>query len=377
MINIIGTAHISSASVEEVKQKVFELQPSAIAVELDETRLKGMLGQREIPVVELIRDKNSFLVVFNVLLSFLQRRMGAEVGVAPGKEMLTAIEAGKELGVPTALVDRDIDITLGRLMAEMGLIEKLRLLKEIILSFAIGGEELKREVERAKQEEKLHSIMEELERLSPAMHSVVVKERDAYMAHKLIELEDKYGNIVAIVGAGHRRGIEHYINRREKLPPLKELVRKPKKRFSLTRALKYIAPLAVISIFILAFTSGVSIEGSIYLWLLNHMVPTFIGVAIAGGSVYSALVGMLTSPITSLNPMLAAGWFAGYTEARVKKVTVSEVSEMFEQASFRELYGNRAFKVILVTALANLGSILGTFVSFPTIILPLYRSIAG
>jgi len=105
------------------------------------------------------------------------------------------------------------------------------------------------------------------------------------------------------------------------------------------------------------------------------MLPTFLAVLIARGSIYSAIAGMLASPLTSLNPLLAAGWFAGYVEAKVKRVTVGEVSEMFRASTMRELYANRAFKVLLVTALANLGSMLGTFISLPTIILPLYEKI--
>jgi len=377
MIHIIGTAHISQASIEEVRERIKELRPEVVAVELDEARLQGLLNQREIPVVELIRNKNAFMVMFNVLLSFIQRRMGEKVGVNPGEEMLAALESAREMEVQTALIDRDIGVTLGRLMSEMGIREKLRLIKEMVLSFAVGGEELESEVEEVKKEENLATVMEELQYISPTVYRVVVRERDAYMATRLRELEEKYGEVVAVIGAGHKKGIESYLAGEEEPPAMETLTRVPKKRVTLTRVLKYAVPLLVISIFLFAFLQGVPIEGSILLWLLNHMAPTFLGVMIAGGSIYSAVVGTLASPFTSLNPMLAAGWFAGYTEARVKKVTVGEVGEMFKQASFKELYRNRAFKVVLVTALANLGSIFGTFVSFPTIILPLYRSITG
>ncbi len=377
MIHIIGTAHISKESVEEVKEKIQEIKPEVVAVELDDARLKGLMNQREIPVVELIKDKNAFLVMFNVLLSFIQRRMGEEVGVNPGAEMLAALETARKLEIPYALIDRDIRITFGRLLAKMGFFEKLRLIKEILLSFMIGGEELKEEVEEVKKEENLASILEELEKLSPAVHRVVVKERDAYMAHKILELEKLYGNVVAVVGAGHKKGIEYFIKHPEELPDMKTLMEVQKKKFSFAKVLKFFIPAAIILIFLFAFLKGVPIEGSIYLWLINHMVPTFVAVLLARGSIYSAFVGMAASPLTSLNPMLAAGWFAGYTEAKVRKVTVGDVGEMFKITSFRDLYRNKAFRVLLVTAFANLGSMVGTFISFPTIILPLYKSISS
>lgn len=377
MIHIIGTAHISRESVEEVKEKIQEIEPDVVAVELDEARLDGLLNQRDIPVVELIKDKNAFLVMFNILLGFIQRRMGEQVGVNPGAEMLAAIDSAKKLGIPTALIDRDIRVTLKRLLSKMGIFEKLRLIKEILFSFTVSGDELEREIEDVKKEENLDSVLGELEKLSPSIHSVIVKERDAYMAYKLIELEKLYGNVVAVVGAGHKKGINHYLKYPEELPEIDELVKLKKKRFSLSKFLKYSIPAAILLIFLFAFIRGVPIEGSIFLWLLIHMIPTFIAVLLAGGSIYSALVGMAASPLTSLNPLLAAGWFAGYTEARVRNVTVSDVSNMFKITTFRELYRNRAFKVLLVAAAANLASMLGTFISFPTVILPLFKGISS
>jgi pheromone shutdown protein TraB len=113
--------------------------------------------------------------------------------------------------------------------------------------------------------------------------------------------------------------------------------------------------------FIFAFSKGMSLKEPLGLWILINAVPTFIMVLVAGGSILSAIVGMLASPLTSLNPMMAAGWFAGATELKVRNVTVNDVSDMFNTVNYRELYRNNAFKVLLVTAFANIGSMLGTF----------------
>ncbi len=376
MIEIIGTAHISKESIEEVRQKIRELKPDVVAVELDEARLKGMLNQREIPVVELIRSKNAMVLLINIILSFIQRKMGSKVGVEPGAEMLAAIEEAKRLNSQIALIDREIRITLKRLLSQLSLREKLTIFKEILISLVSEEEgDLEEEIENVKKSETLEEIMEEVRKISPSAYKVIVQERDAYMAAKLLELSREYDRIVAVVGAGHKNGIEHYLSNPEEIPPLEELTKVPEKKISITKVVKFAIPLAIILLFIIAFFKGISIKGSIYLWLLNHMLPTFLAVLIARGSIYSAIAGMLASPLTSLNPLLAAGWFAGYVEAKVKKVTVGEVSEMFRASTMGELYANRAFKVLLVTALANLGSMLGTFISLPTIILPLYEKI--
>ena len=377
MIRLIGTAHISQESVEEVKKLVYELNPAVVAVELDEVRLRGMLEQKSIPVVDLIKSNNATIALLNILLAFLQRRLGKEVGVKPGKDMLAAIETAKEVGARVALIDRNIRITLKRAIAEMSLREKLSIAKELFFSMFITGEEIKKEIGEVKKEENLESIIEGLQEFSPNIYRVLVKERDAYMAAKLLELERRYGSVVAVVGAGHRPGIEHYLRHPEEIPPMAEITRVPKRVFTLTNLLKFGLPALVISLFALALYRGVPIQGSIYLWLINHMLPTFVGVIIARGSIPSAITGALASPLTSLNPLIAAGWFAGYVEAKVRRVTVGDVSAMFKTTGTRELLGNKAFRVLLVTALANLGSMLGTFISFPTIILPLYQKVFG
>ena len=377
MIDIVGTAHISQESVEEVARRIEEVKPAVVAVELDEFRLRGMKEQRDIPIVELIKKNNATVALVNILLSFLQRRLGAEVGVKPGKEMLVAMDVAKRIGAEVALIDRDIRITMRRALAEMSLKEKLTIAKELIFSFFMSGEDIKREICEVKEKENLIKIITHLQEFSPNIYRILVKERDAYMAAKLLELERRYGSVVAVVGAGHKPGIEHYLANPHEIPELSQLLEVPKKRLTVTNLLKFGIPALVLGIFALAIYRGVPIQGSVTLWLLNHMVPTFFGVLLVRGSLASAVAGALASPLTSLNPLVAAGWFAGFVEAKVRRVTVGDVSAMFKTSSARELFKNSAFRVLLVTALANLGSMLGTFISFPTIILPLYQKIFG
>jgi pheromone shutdown-related protein TraB len=377
MITIIGTAHISRDSVDEVREKVRELRPDMVAVELCESRYRGLTEPRDIPVLDLMKGKNSMFVITNVLLSLLQQRLGKEVGIKPGKEMLTAIDTAQELGINFALVDRDVGITLKRTFSKMGLIEKIRVLKEIIFAFDLSKGDIEGEVEELKKGDKIEDMLELLQKLSPNMYNVMVKERDAYMARNLIKLQEKFGNVVAVVGAGHKKGIEKFLNAPEKIPPDEELTYVPEKRISILKTVKYALPMAIISVFAMAFYRGVSLEKPLAQWVLYNSIPTFILVLLVGGSIVSAVVGMIAAPFTSLNPLLAAGWFAGLAEMKVRNVTVGDVSAAFKTTSFGELRKNNAFKVLLVTAFANIGSSIGTLAFIPNVLVPLIKNMFG
>jgi pheromone shutdown-related protein TraB len=361
MIHLIGTAHISKDSITEVEETIHELKPDLVAVELCESRYRGLTEKRDIPILELLNNKNAPMLLINVVLSFLQRKMGHEVGVKPGEEMLTAVKTAERLGCEVAFIDRDIGITLKRAINSLGFFEKLKVIKELLTTFSLTGDELEREIDEMKKDERVTDILAEFSRISPGLYQTLVKERDAFMSMNLLDLQKEYGNIVAVVGAGHKKGISSYLEHPETLPDRGELLALPKSRFSLTRVLKFGIPALILAMFLFTFYQGMSLREPLGLWILINAIPTFIMVLIAGGHLISAVVGMLASPLTSLNPMMAAGWFAGATELKVRNVTVKEVSAMFNTTNYRELYRNNAFKVLLVTAFANLGSMLGTF----------------
>jgi pheromone shutdown-related protein TraB len=377
MITLLGVAHISEESVREVEDKIRTLKPGVVAVELCEARYQGLTQGRRVPILELIKSNNSILLLANVLLPFLQLKLAEEVGIKPGREMLRAVEVAEESGIPIALIDRDIRVTLRRAVAKMGFFEKLRVMKELVMTFGVSKEEIEKEISRAKDEAGLEEMLQEFKNLSPSMHEVLIRERDAYMAYNLLDLEKKHGSVVAVVGAGHKKGIQEFLANPRKLPSFNALATVPKQRLSIGRVLKFALPLFFIAMFAAAFLKGVSLKTPLGLWVLNHAVPTFIAVIIARGSLSAALAGTAASPLTSLNPFLAAGWFAGIVELKVRRVAVEDVSEMFRAGSCGQLMKNNAFRVILVAAFANIGSMLGTFISFPTIIYPLIKSMAG
>ena len=377
MITIIGVTHISKKSVKEVEDAIDTLNPDLIAVELCYSRYKGLTEGRKIPIWEYIKNKNSTMLLVNILLSFLQTRLGSEVGTKPGKEMLTAIDMAKERNTPFVLIDRDIQVTIKRAMAKIGLIEKIRVFKELLLTTNASKDEIEEEISKIKNVKNIQGILTEFEKISPSIFQVLVKERDAFMANNILNLDKRFKNILVVIGAGHEKGLQKYLSNPGSIPSIEELVNIPKKTVTLTRVLKFGLPLFIVAMFVYALLEGVSIRGAVYLWVLNHMVPTSIAIILARGSLPALAAGTIASPLTSLNPFLAAGWFAGVAEMKYRNVTVDDVSDMFKINHYPNLMKNNAFKVLLVTAMANIGSMIGTFLSLPTIILPLIRSITG
>ncbi|BDH78867.1 MAG TPA: TraB/GumN family protein [Methanothermobacter sp.] len=378
-LKIIGTAHVSKKSIEEVKETIRAEKPDVVAVELDVGRYQKLMREKlglgedkQLSVKDLIRGENIGLFLISGLLTYLQNRIGDDLGVKPGSEMLAAIEAAEEIGARIALIDRDIRITMQRIIDSMSLREKLRFLFNILASF-FKKDEIE-DVESLKSEDTLDEVMEYFKDISPKAYHVLVDERDAYMAHKLLEIpEDK---VIAVVGAGHKKGIRYYLQNPEKIPPLVELL-SSKQQNSTLRKLVLVIPLLLIVPFILAFLSGVNIQGDILKFILMTGGFAFIGSMVAGSRLKSAIIAFLVAPITVLHPLLAAGWFAGLMEAKLRNVNFGDLENLNKCDSLHDLWQNNLFRVLLVVAGANLGCSIGTFLTIPQIILPMIGKIIG
>lgn len=221
-VRIIGTAHVSKKSVEEVERAIRDFQPDVVAVELDLMRFRALADNRELSFREVLSRGNlNFLTLFSAILTHLQRRIGEDFGIKPGEEILRAVKIAQEVGAAVYFIDRPLEITFRRLWKQMSLREKLKLFLMLILSFFFRR---KIDVESMKQEEIASALIEELRKISPSVSRVLVDERDAYMASMLLKVpEDK--RILAVVGAGHVRGIKDYLQNPEKIPNLEDLLK--------------------------------------------------------------------------------------------------------------------------------------------------------
>ena len=385
LLTIIGTAHVSEESVNEVKDAIYEQHPDIVAIELDRGRyakiknkMMGIEEDDEISVTRIIKENKVGLFLVNTLLGYFQSKIGDEVNVDPGSEMIGAIEACEDLNIPIALIDREINITLQRALNKMGFMEKAKFAYGLLLSiFGLDDDEDDIDIEELKKSENIDDMMEIFKDEAPSVYEVLVHERDAYLAGRIMQIPHE--KVIAVVGAGHRPGIEKYLDNPETLPDLRDLeVINEKKGIPLLKILIAMIPILFVVIFFLAFFNGINITGNIYEFIVISMLMGFIGSILSGSKIQSAIVGGVVAPLTIIHPLLAAGWFSGLTEAKFRKVRNSDIKNLTKIESLRDLWNNNIFRILLVVIGTNLGVSLATLVILPSkVFIPLFMKIFG
>ena len=367
-VRVIGTAHISSSSVAAVKAQIESFQPDIVAVELCSSRHTALTSNRRLDkegLLKVVKEGKAPLVMLQSLLAAEQRKMGLDEGEQPGAELLAAVKTAEEANLEVALIDRDIQTTLRRAWKRMKFFEKVKILWSLL------GDDEDEDAPEVSQlledQDLLSSLMEELKTFSPGAGAVLIDERDAYLAGKIAALEQGSDlRILAVVGAGHLKGIEAHLN--ESTQPLeaelKELEVLPKRgRFA--KAIPWILPVLVMGM-VAYFASQGEAEDLLTLftvWTAANAVFAAIGCIIARGHPLAILTAALASPITSLNPTLAAGWFAGYVQLKLREPTAEDLQNFLKMDDLGAFWSNRAGRVLLVTALTNLGSMAGAWVA--------------
>lgn len=373
-IYLVGTAHVSEKSILEVEEAIERYAPDVVAVELDERRFKALQQpedeKKNVEIRQLLKGNNLMIFLLQFMLAYVQRKVGSDVGVKPGAEMLAAIEIARKKGIAIALIDRDIGVTLGRFWAKMTLREKFRMFYSLVLAMMGFGTD-KIDLEEITKEDVIADLMEELRKFTPSAATVLVDERDAYLAHNLIEI-GKTKRVLGVVGAGHREGIRKYIEHPETVPPIHTLVEIPKKRrlpiVQILSALVVLSVVAVLGLLLLSGKSLVEIGEALLVLFIVQGVLSGLFVALVGGHWKSIATAFGLAWYGFLNPVLAIGWLAGVVEATQRPPTMHDLNTIMGNDDdgviqmLRGMMKNRLFKAVLVAAMANIGSTLGTFV---------------
>ena len=365
-LRLVGTAHISSTSVALVRQQIEDWGPDLVAVELCKSRKASLLDPEALEnedLLKILNDGKSHMILLQSALAAEQRRMGVASGEKPGAELLAAIEAAEEAAVPIELIDRDVVITLRRAWSKMGLREKWRVLDAFLWQEDDDDEASVEEL--LEDSDMLSNLMEEAREVAPGAGSVLIDERDAFIAGRLQQIRGK-GKVLAVVGAGHLNGIVHQLGEpaMESTSRLAELNEEPRKPV-LPKLLIAAIPILFFSVVgWLAYTGQLSdLRRSAEIWLVVNAGLTGLGIIIARGHPLSVIVGALASPLTSLNPFVAAGWVAGYTQLKVDAPIGKDAQDFLALDEVSLFWKNRVGKVLLVTALGNLGSVAGTWIA--------------
>jgi len=365
-LRLLGTAHVATSSVEAVIENIENWKPDIVAVELCESRYKALTSDRRLDkegLLKVIKEGKAPMVLLQSLLSAEQRKLGLDEGQQPGAELLAAVKAAEEAGLEVELVDRDIQTTLRRAWKNMRIKEKFGLFWAL-LSDEEPDEELSLN-EMLEDKDLLSSLMEELRDVSPGAGRALIDERDEFIARKISNVRGK-GKVLAVLGAGHLEGVSKLLNSKledskERISTLSEIPKGGK----MVKTVSYAIPLLLVGLLgWFAYNGDISSikENGIY-WLLGNFIGAAVMCAIAGGHPIAILVAAIASPITSLNPALAAGWFAGYAQMKIKEPTGEDLAEFLKLDSASVFWSNRAGRVLLVTALTNLGSMLGAYIS--------------
>jgi pheromone shutdown-related protein TraB len=360
---LLGTAHVSLRSVEDVRRVVEQVQPDTVCVELCEARYHALVHRdawKQMNVWRVVREKKALFLLVQLALNALYRKIGEQLGVQPGAEMIEGIRQAEAIDARLVLADRAVDITLKRVWGHLNFWNKCKMIVQLVGGIFAAEQVDAQLVEELKQQDQMETILKLFSEEFPEVKKRLIDERDVYLAQKIRSAPG--ARVVAIVGAGHVPGIARHIHATALLDPLN--VVPPSS--PVPKVLKWLVPAVIAVLLVLGFMQGDSRSGieSVYIWVFVNGILAAAGSALALAHPLTIVVTFLCAPLTSLNPMIAAGWVAGLVQIWVKKPTVSDLEDLPSAVTtIKGFWGNPVSKILLVVVLANLGSSLGTFIS--------------
>lgn len=367
-IYLVGTAHVSDASVQEVQQVIEQVQPDVVCIELCQARYNALTSDaawKNLDVFKVIREGKTLFLLANLAIGAYQRRIGHELGVKPGAELLAAAEKAKEVGARIELIDRDIHVTLKRTWANLGFWDKAGLIGAIVESVFTREKVTTTDIENLKQQAHLSEILNEFATEMPKVKTPLIDERDQYLASGVERAGGK--KIVAVVGAAHVPGMRQTFGKPvdrsalDALPPPSRLM----------RALNWLFPLAIILALVYGIYDrrGASIEDLLTAWILPTSLMCFLLTAAAGAKLLSLVSAATAAPITTLLPVIGAGMVVGLVEAWLRKPTVADCERINQDVqTWRGIYRNPVTRVLLVTVASTMGAALGAWIGLSWIV---------
>jgi len=371
---IIGTAHISQNSADLVREVISNEKPDIVCVELDKQRYKALSERKrweELDLKQLIKEKQLSTLFISILLASYQKKLGEKLGVKPGVELLEATKVAKEFDIPIELIDRDVRITLKRSWNSMGWWQKMKLMT-VGLASVFDDEEISEEkLDEIKEKDVLNEMMAEMGKQMPVLKEVLIDERDSYLMQKMKEVDGV--KIVSVVGAGHVKGIiESLESGREQNLEEIEVIPPPSK---LVKIFGYGIPAIIIaSLFYIGYSKGADVAGdNAIFWILANGIPSALGTILAFAHPFTIIAAFLAAPITSLTPVIGAGYVAAFVQVYFQPPIVKEFESVTEDVSnWKMWWQNKLLKVLLVFILSGLGSAIGTYVGAYKIISDLF-----
>lgn len=358
---LIGTAHVSRQSAEQVKEVIEKERPDSVCVELDSQRYQSIISGnkwKDMDIFKVIKEKKATLLLMNLVISSFQKRIAKQFGIKPGQEMIQGIESAKEVDARLILADRNIQITFARIWHNLGFWGKLQLMSQVAASIFSNETITEEELENLKSQDMLNSMLDNFTEAFPKLKVPLIDERDKYLAKKIKEAPGE--KVVAVLGAAHIPGIKEELFKEQNLADLTKVPPKSK----VPKIIGWSIPVLIISIIAYTFFANPSagLQQTIN-WVLWNGSFSALGTALAFGHPLAILTAFVAAPISSLNPLMAAGWFAGFAQAYMRRPNVSDFEMLAEDVyTAKGFWNNRVTRILLVVIFANLGSVLGTFI---------------
>lgn len=372
---IVGTAHISAKSVDEVREVIRALRPDTVCVELCQTRYEAMTDEtrwRKLDIFQVLRQKKVLFLMANLALSGFQRRLGERLGVKPGAELMAAIDEAHAHDSKLVLVDRDIQATLKRTWGSLGFFRKLTVMSELLAGFFSKEEITEAQLENMKDRDVLSDMLAEFARQAPEIKEPLIDERDRWLISSIDEAPGR--TVVAVVGAGHVPGMVAHFGE----PVDREALARIPPPGPMARAMPWLLPAVLIGLLVYGLAgqgaSGQNLEDMLLAWILPTAIGCAVGTAAALAHPLTVLAGFLAAPLTTLHPAIAAGMVTGPLEAWRRRPTVADCEAVRDDAdTLKGWYGNPFLRVLLVFFLSNLGAAIGAWIGLGA----LARLVAG
>lgn len=368
-VYLIGTAHVSKNSAQLVEDKITELKPDTVCIELDEQRFHSITRKKkyeDIDIFQIIKNKQLFFFIGQFVLSSFQKKVSEKTGSKPGDEFIRAISIAEANGYSLQLIDRNIGVTLKRAWRMTPFRDKFRFLSGLL--FAENEEFENINIEDLKKKDAIDTLVQSFSKELPVTKSVLIDERDLYLTHGI---QHKSGKVtVAVVGAGHVPGILSNLENLVTDEAKERLDIIPEKTIT-GKILPWAVPLLIGVFFIGGFFFGKKEVAAefFFIWIMAHGILTVLGSLLSLAHPATIIAAFIASPITSLNPTIGAGMITALVQAVFVKPRIKDFEQLNGNAlKFTDWWKNRLTKIFLVFIFTSIGSSIGTFVALPVLI---------
>ena len=366
---LLGTAHVSHASVDAVRTAIDTGLYDQIAVELDPQRLQALSDPEslaKLDLVKVLREGKTAVFAANLALAGYQRRLAEKLGIEPGAELKVAAAEARSRDLPLHLIDRDVGITFRRAMRSLGWWGRAKIGAGLVAGMLAHEDVAEADIEKLKEGDMLESAFGEFAEQTPGLYETIIAERDRYMAARLRESASHGREVLAVVGAGHLQGLARHLREDMQSPTLvrEQLDFLPKKS-SIPWFTIALTTLIVGSFAYGFWRGGFDVGADLILqWVLFTGGLGATGCLLAGGHPLSIITAFIAAPLKPFHPGVPSGTFSALVEARIRKPTYGDFLALRDDVqSLGGWYRNRVARVLVNFMLTNLGTAIGVWIA--------------